>query len=158
MNKKNEEISLNSLPKIKNKSKKRLGRGYGSGKGGHTVGRGAKGAKARSKVGLLFEGTKIRKSFLRRIPFLRGKSKFKPLKLRPVPINIEGLNVFSKNSKVNIESLVGKGLVGKKEASRRGVKILAKGELKIPLTIELSCSQKAEQKIKKAGGKVVLAK
>ena len=30
------------------KNKKRVGRGYGSGKGGHTVGRGSKGAKSRT--------------------------------------------------------------------------------------------------------------
>ena len=56
-------MKLNKLSKTANKKKKRVGRGYGSGKGGHTVGRGAKGLKARGKVKLTFEGTKTKKSF-----------------------------------------------------------------------------------------------
>ena len=58
-------MKLNKLPKTTAKSKKRVGRGYGSGKGSHTVGRGQKGQKSRSKVGLLIEGTKIRKTLIR---------------------------------------------------------------------------------------------
>jgi large subunit ribosomal protein L15 len=65
------------LPKIKTKSKKRVGRGYGSGKGGHTVGRGQKGQKARGSMGILFEGFKVKKSLIKRLPLKRGKGKFK---------------------------------------------------------------------------------
>ena len=57
-------------------SKKRLGRGYGSGKGGHTSGRGQKGQKSRTKVHILFEGLKVKKSTLKKFPLLRGKGKF----------------------------------------------------------------------------------
>ena len=41
---------LETIPKRKNRIKKgkRLGRGYGSGVGGHTVGRGTKGQKSRA--------------------------------------------------------------------------------------------------------------
>jgi len=67
-----------SLPKVVTKRAKRLGRGYGSGKGGHTVGRGEKGQKTRNKIGVLFEGMKVKKSLLKRLPFRRGKGKFKP--------------------------------------------------------------------------------
>lgn len=73
-------IRLDNLPRIKTKAKKRVGRGYGSGKGGHTVGRGQKGQKTRGKVGPLFEGTKMKKSLIQRLPMLRGKGKFKPKK------------------------------------------------------------------------------
>ena len=62
-----------NLPKTISKRKKRLGRGYGSGKGGHTVGRGQKGQKTRGKIGVLFEGIKVKKSLLKKLPLRRGK-------------------------------------------------------------------------------------
>lgn len=73
-------MNLSTLPKIIMRKKKRLGRGVGSGKGMHTVGRGTKGQKAREDVPLLFEGTKSKKSLVKRLPYLRGKGKFKSLK------------------------------------------------------------------------------
>lgn len=73
-------MKLNNLPKTTSRKRKRLGRGYGSGKGGHTVGRGAKGHKARGKVGLLFAGTKTKKSLLKGLPLQRGKGKLKAKK------------------------------------------------------------------------------
>ena len=57
-------------------AKKRLGRGYGSGKGGHTSSRGQKGQKARTDVHVLFEGLKVKKSTIKKFPLLRGKGKF----------------------------------------------------------------------------------
>src|SRR3972149_1988059 len=71
------------LKKTVKKSKKRLGRGYGSGKGGHTSSRGQKGQKSRGKVGVIFEGYKVKKSLIKRLPLLRGKGKFLP-KGKPV--------------------------------------------------------------------------
>jgi large subunit ribosomal protein L15 len=68
------------LPKVIAKSKKRVGRGMGSGKGSHTVGRGQKGQKTRRKIGVLFEGVKMKKSLLKRLPLMRGKGKFHPKK------------------------------------------------------------------------------
>lgn len=68
------------LPKVVAKSKKRVGRGMGSGKGSHTSGRGQKGQKSRGTIGVLFEGMKMRKSMLKRLPLLRGKGKFKAKK------------------------------------------------------------------------------
>ena len=67
-----------NLPKVVTKSKKRVGRGRGSGKGGHTVGRGQKGQKTRGKIAVLFEGMKVKKSLLKRLPLARGKGKFHP--------------------------------------------------------------------------------
>jgi len=64
------------LPKIVQRSKKRVGRGVGSGKGSHTSGRGQKGQKSRNHVSVLFEGMKTKKSLLKRLPLLRGKGKF----------------------------------------------------------------------------------
>lgn len=145
---------LSKLPKTKRKSQKRRGRGYGSGKGGHTTGRGAKGDKARGKVGLVFEGSKSKKSFIRRLPFRRGKGKFKSLKSKPIVINLEALNLLPKDSLVTIETLAKYRLVDQKEAALLGVKILGGGQLKIALTVKLPCSQGAAKKITKAGGKV----
>jgi ribosomal protein L15 len=70
------------LPKVVTKSKKRIGRGRGTGKGGHTVGRGQKGQSSRGKIGILFEGVKMKKSLLKRLPLARGKGKFHPKKSR----------------------------------------------------------------------------
>ena len=71
---------MTRLPKVVQKSKKRVGRGMGSGKGSHTSSRGQKGQKSRGTIGVLFEGMKMRKSFLKRLPLMRGKGKFHPKK------------------------------------------------------------------------------
>jgi len=145
-------MKLSKLPKTTTKKKKRRGRGYGSGKGGHTVGRGAKGQKARSKVKPWFEGGQTPLTL--RLPKKRGKGKFKP-KPGPVILNVKFLNLLPENTKVNINSLIKHGLVDKKDAKKFGVKILGEGELKVPLIVQLSCSKGAEKKIKEAGGKIV---
>lgn len=152
---KSKMTKLNELPKIVGKGKKRIGRGRGSGKGGHTVGRGHKGQKAREKVPSLFTGTKMKKSLLKRLPLQRGKGKLKPKKSNPIVVNIKYLNLFNEGEVVDLNSLVKKGIVEKKEAEEFGVKILGEGELNIPLEVHLPCSKGAEEKIKKAGGKVV---
>jgi len=148
-------VELKKLSKITKRKKKRVGRGYGSGKGGHTSGRGAKGTKARSKVPLTFEGTKIKKSFIQKLPLRRGKGRFKSLKKGPVVVNVRLLNLLPKESQVDIPALVKKGLVEEAEAKKFGVKILGDGELKLALTVKLPCSKGAAEKIVKAGGKVM---
>lgn len=147
-------MKLNQLPKITTRKKKRLGRGYGSGKGGHTVGRGQKGQKSRSKVKLLFEGTKMRKSLIKRLPMRRGKGRFKSLKPKPVVINVKYLNLLKDGSEVTIKSLIKNGLV-EKEADKFGVKILGDGQLSKKLIVKLPVSKGAKKKIEKAGGKVI---
>jgi large subunit ribosomal protein L15 len=71
-----------NLPKVVGKTKKRVGRGMGSGKGSHTSGRGQKGQKSRTKISVLFEGMKMKKSLLKRLPLMRGKGKFHSKKKR----------------------------------------------------------------------------
>lgn len=66
------------LPKIVGRKLKRLGRGMGSGKGSHTSSRGQKGQKSNKDLHILFEGLKVKKSLLKRLPKLRGKGKFLP--------------------------------------------------------------------------------
>jgi large subunit ribosomal protein L15 len=67
---------MTRLPKVVLRPKKRVGRGMGSGKGSHTSGRGQKGQKSRGGIGVLFEGMKVKKSLLKRLPLKRGKGKF----------------------------------------------------------------------------------
>jgi len=147
-------MSLDNLPKTTEKSKKRIGRGHGSGKGGHTVGKGKYGQKSRKgKIPLMFEGTKNKKSLLKRLPLLRGKGKFKSFRAGPVIINLKYLNLFKEGEVVNLETLVSKKLISK-EDKVFGVKILGEGELNFPLTVEVRTSKGARIKIEKVGGKV----
>lgn len=133
---------------------KRKGRGYGSGKGGHTVGRGQKGQKSRTKIHILFQGLKVKKSTLKRLPLLRGRGKFSA-RQKPVSIKLELLNLFKDKDKVNLASLVKKGIVEEKVAKRNGVKILGGGKLEKSLEVSLPVSKSAEKAITKAGGKIV---
>lgn len=142
------------LPKVVQSRKKRVGRGYGSGRGGHTAGRGQKGQKTRKKIGVLFEGVKVKKSFYKRLPLARGKGKFKAGK-KPIVVKLKYLNLLPGGSKVNIELLVKQGIVKKEDAEAFGVKILGDGELNKKLTIETPISTSAAKKVEKAGGKVV---
>lgn len=150
-------MKLNSLPKTTKNKKKRLGRGYGSGKGGHTVGRGSKGDKARGKTSLIFSGAKMKKSWIKRLPLQRGKNKLKPSKQKPLVVNLKYLNLFSKNDKVDLAALIKKGIISRKDTPA-GVKILGDGELKIALKVALPCSKGASKKIVKAGGEVIVKK
>lgn len=145
-----------TLPKLVKGKKKRLGRGYGSGKGGHTVGRGQKGQKARGKIGVLFEGIKVKKSLIKKLPLQRGKDK---LKARPKPIivKLSLLNLLPARSTVDIDLLVKEGIVKKEDAAQVGVKILGDGDVKKVLKINLPISKSAAKKIEKAGGSVTNA-
>ncbi|MDD3531829.1 MAG: uL15 family ribosomal protein [Candidatus Shapirobacteria bacterium] len=146
---------LSCLPKSVSFSGKRVGRGYGSGKGGHTVGRGAKGLKARSKRHLLFEGRKTQKSLLRRTPLLRGKGKLKSYQDKPIILSLDKLNIFKNQLTVDQNKLIKEGLIDAKEAKRMGVKVLANGELKRALKVALPVSAGAKKAIEEAGGEVV---
>lgn len=121
-------------------SKKRLGRGYGGGKGGHTSSRGQKGQKARTSVNVLFEGLKVKKSTIKKFPLLRGKGKFQA-KSKPVVINVEKLKVFKKGDKVTLESLIERGLITSVKALKYGVKILGQSELRKELEISVPVSK-----------------
>ena len=142
------------LPKVVQTRKKRVGRGYGSGRGGHTAGSGQKGQKSRKKIGVLFEGVKVKKSFYKRLPLARGKGKFNAGK-KPLVIKLKYLNLLPGGSKVNVELLVKQGIVKKEDAEAFGVKILGDGLLSKKLTIEIPISTSAAKKVESAGGKVV---
>ena len=144
-------MQINKLPKIKSRSKKRLGRGYGTGKGGHTSGRGQKGQKARDRIHPLFEGTKVKKSLIQRLPLQRGKGKLKSHQKKHIIVNLKYLDFLPDNSIVDQNTLIKLGIVSS-DAKQMGIKILGDGEITKKLTIRLPISASAAEKVKKAGG------
>ena len=145
-------MNLNKLPKIVSRAQKRVGRGIGSGKGGHTSGRGNKGQKARGSVPLLFTGTKTKKSLVKKIPLLRGKGKLRPGN-GPVIIKLGDLAELPEKFTVTAENLLKRGLIPE-EGLVRGVKILDGGEIKKAMVVKVAISAGAAKKITKAGGTV----
>jgi large subunit ribosomal protein L15 len=137
-----------SPPNGSRKSRKRLGRGVGSGKG-KTAGRGTKGQNSRSGGGVRpgFEGGQM--PIHRRLP-KRGFTNI--FKKKIAVINIHDLSTFESGSVVDEAALVRVGLV---KGQRDGIKLLGNGEIKIPLTIKVNgASTGARDKIIAAGGKV----
>lgn len=144
--------NLTNLPKTVDRSKKRLGRGHGSGKV-KTSGRGTKGQKARENIKLTFAGSSLQASWLKRLPLTRGKGKNKSFGKRPFAVNVKYLNILKPNTEVTLSALQQANVVDKAETR---VKILGDGELTIPLTVKLPVSKGALKKIEKAGGKVAI--
>jgi large subunit ribosomal protein L15 len=148
-------ITLQHLPKTTQRSKKRLGHGYGSGKGGHTSSRGQKGQNSRTRLPIWFEGGQLPQ--IRRFPFIRGKSRFDAIALKPIEINVGALDPkFASDTEVTAKTLVAAGLVKPGELKFRPVKILGTGSLTHSLTVKLPVSHTAKTKIEAAGGKVIL--
>lgn len=129
-----------NLPKVTVRRKKRVGRGVGSGKGSHTAGRGQKGQKSMGDIHILFEGMKTKKSFLKRLPLMRGKGKFKG-NGKPVTLNLTDLDVLKDGSVITIDLLVKENLVDAKEAKTFGVKILGNGKSTKKFTFEVPTSK-----------------
>lgn len=146
-------MKLNALKKTTKRKTKRVGRGYGSGKGGHSASRGSKGQRARSKVKIWFEGGQL--PLIKRLPFQRGKGRFKSIRNKPVIVNLKYLNLLPKGARVTVDSLVKHGIVQEKTAKEDGVKVLGDGKLEKPLKVELATSKAAAKAIEKAGGSVV---
>lgn len=143
-------MELHKMPRAVSKRKKRVGRGGASGKG-KTSGRGTKGQKARGKVRGDFEGGQTR--LIKRLPLRRGTHNLKVFK-KPLVVNLEYLGVLAKGTVVDLETLIKARIVDERQARSFGIKILGKGEIKMPLTIALPISNSARLKIEKAGGKV----
>ena len=148
-------MALNNLPKITKRSKKRLGQGHGSGKV-KTSGRGTKGQHARNTVPLHFEGGAL--PLTKRLPYLRGKGRNKSFRPVPMVVNVKYLEVFPKDSVVDLDSLIKNRIVKESDAREFGVKILGDGEIKQALIIKLPISKSAASKIEKAGGRIELDK
>lgn len=144
-------LNLGNLKKAKGstQTKRIIGRGKGSGMGNQaTRGHGGqlgRGSKVHPYAG--FEGGQMR--FMRIMP-KRGFTS--PHKVEFSLVNLAALEeTFAANTEVTIEMLVEAGLI---KNLKNPVKILARGEIKKPLTVkahQFSCS--AQDKIEKAGGK-----
>ena len=143
-------MSLTGLkpPKGAKHSKKRVGRGQGSGNG-KTAGRGHKGAKSRSgfthKRG--FEGGQM--PLHRRMP---KRGFHNPFRVEYSVVNLDTIaDVFDAGSEVTPELLEERGLIS--GGARKKVKVLARGDISKKLTVRAhKFSGTAEEKIKAAGG------
>lgn len=147
-------MKLNELKPVEGAkhSKKRLGRGIGSGNG-KTAGRGAKGQNARSGGGVRhgYEGGQT--PLFKRLP-KRGFTNVSHKEYAIVNLG-EIEKKFEAGSVVDLASLKAAGLV-KKEYE--GVKILGEGELTKALTFKVvKVTKSAQEKISKAGGTVEVA-
>ena len=137
------------------KDRKRIGRGIGSGTG-KTSGKGHKGQKARSGVAVKgFEGGQM--PIHRRLP-KRGFTNINRVSF--VELNLDNIEKLIANKKINnqkainSEYLLELGLI-KKITSK--VKLLAKGEIKSKINIEVSAvSSKARELVERVGGTVTL--
>ena len=141
---------LNNLIKITTKKAKRVGRGYSSGKGGHTVGRGQKGQTSRtgSKIPLWFEGGQL--PLVKRMPMLRGKGKFKVVR-STAQISLTDLENM-KAAEVTLETLKLEKII---EPRFKKAKIIASGKINRKVVLRgLRVSACAVKLIEKAGGKV----
>ena len=138
---------LNALPEAK--SKKRVGRGPGSGMG-KTATRGQKGQKSRSGASIAPWFQVGQTPLYRRLP-KRGFNNAR-YSVRYATINLSDLNKFFKDGDVvTPELLKEKGII-KKQLS--GVKVLGNGNLEKKLTIKANrFSMTAVAKIEAAGGK-----
>ncbi|MDF7821970.1 50S ribosomal protein L15 [Runella sp. MFBS21] len=133
------------------KTKKRLGRGHGSGMGGTST-RGHKGAQSRSGYSQKshFEGGQM--PLQRRVPKFGFKNinrvEYKALNLDTIQALVEKTNV----SVVDTEVLLSNGLISKTDL----VKVLNRGELKAAVEVKVHAfSKTAAEAIEKAGGKAV---
>ena len=129
-------------------SKKRLGRGVGSGLG-KTAGKGHKGQNARSGGGVRpgFEGGQM--PLFRRIP----KRGFKNINSKEyTEVTLAMLENLDNGTEVTVDSLLELGLIRK---ANDGIVVLGNGELTKKLTVKAArVTKSAEAKIVAAGGKV----
>jgi|TARA_B110000008_G_scaffold238131_1_gene244208 large subunit ribosomal protein L15 len=145
---------LNTREKVI-KSKMRVGRGIGSGKG-KTSGRGIKGQKSRSGVAIKsFEGGQM--PLYRRLP----KRGFNPINKSIIAImNLEKIQSFIEQKKINMGDTINKELLKKLKLINKNtekLKILGKGEIKNKINIEADLiSKSAKEKLEKAGGVIKL--
>lgn len=143
-------MELNELKKFKGAthSRKRVGRGAGSGLG-KTSGRGENGQKSRSGASIspVFEGGQL--PLYRRLP-KRGFSNAL-FKTRYATINLSDLNKFEDGAVITPELLKEMGLV-KKQLD--GIKVLGNGTLEKKVIVKAhKFSEVAQKQIEKLGGK-----
>ena len=130
------------------RSRKRVGRGNGSGHGTYS-GKGLKGQKSRSGANVRpgFEGGQL--PLIKRLPRKRGFTNI--FRTEYSVVNLSQLGVFAEGTEVTREAMVAAGLV---KNLARPVKILADGDIKTALTVKADrFSSQAKARIEAAGGK-----
>lgn len=135
-------------PKGAKRNRKRVGRGDGSGHGSYS-GRGMKGQKSRTGGGVRpgFEGGQ--NPLIKSLPTMRGFTN--RFRIEYSPVNLDRLARFPANSEVTPASLAEAGVID----AGSHVKVLARGEVAVPLTVAAhKFSKAARQKIEAAGGTV----
>ncbi len=149
-------INLNNRDKI-NKSKIRVGRGIGSGKG-KTSGRGVKGQKSRSGVAIKsFEGGQM--PLYRRLP----KRGFNPIgKKRIAILNLDKIQSYIDKKNIKTSDILNSDLLKKLNLIDKNsikLKILGSGAIKDKINIEADLASKsAVEKLEKIGGSIQLKK
>ena len=149
-------IKLNNRSKI-NKSKIRVGRGIGSGKG-KTSGRGVKGQKSRSGVAIKsFEGGQM--PLYRRLP----KRGFNPIGKKNIAIlNLDKIQTFIDKKNITTKETLNSDLLKKLKLINKNsikLKILGTGEIKEKINIEADLASKsAIDKLEKLGGSIQIKK
>jgi large subunit ribosomal protein L15 len=144
--------NLKPAPGSVKNSKKILGRGQGSGKGG-TATKGHKGAKSRAgyKSKRNYEGGQT--PLQMRLPKRGFKNRFRT---EYVPVNVSRLQEISQKYSVNeidLGFLIQKGIIRKNDL----VKVLGNGELSSAITVSVhKCTDSAKEKIENAGGSITL--
>ena len=136
-------------PKGARKQRNRVGRGDGSGSGSYS-GRGMKGLKSRSGGTIRpgYQGGQI--PLVKALPSMRGFTNI--FRKEYNVVNIDGLARFPPDSEVTPQLLVQSGIV---KNLRKPIKVLGRGEIEAPLTVEAhKFSTSARAKIEGAGGSV----
>ena len=149
-------IKLNTRNKI-NKTKIRVGRGIGSGKG-KTSGRGVKGQKSRSGVAIKsFEGGQM--PLYRRLP----KRGFNPIGKKNIAIlNLDKIQSYIDKKNIKTSDILNTDLLKKLKLINKNsmkLKILGSGAIKDKINIEADLASKsAVEKLEKIGGSIQLKK
>ena len=149
-------IKLNNRTKI-NKTKIRVGRGIGSGKG-KTSGRGVKGQKSRSGVAIKsFEGGQM--PLYRRLP----KRGFNSIQKKNIAVlNLDKIQSYIDKKSINSQEVLNSSLLKKLKLINKNsekLKILGSGEIRNKINIEADLASKsAVEKLEKIGGSIQLKK
>lgn len=140
-------MDLTNLKKLKNKEKRRVGRGIAAGQG-KTAGRGTKGQNSRTggnrRPG--FEGGQM--PLVQRLPKKRG---FTARVAKSHTVRLEKLEALKDGDKVTVALLASTGLIKK---SQNAIKIVGDFPLTKKLVVTLPISKTAAALVIKAGGKI----
>ena len=149
-------LTLNNRNKL-NKTRIRVGRGIGSGKG-KTSGRGVKGQKSRSGVAIKsFEGGHM--PLYRRLP----KRGFNQIEKKNITIlNLNKIKSYIDKKNIDIKEVINSELLKKLKLINKNttkLKILGSGEIKDKINIEADLASKsAIEKLEKIGGSLQIKK